>query len=923
LKHERSGRLAAALLVAALVGACGDKSGADKKAGADPAAAQAAEIIKLKGELQQSPGNAETRLRLGTLLLLRGEVGAAYVELGKAKELGLADEKVVPQLVRAMLALGKFKEVVQGYQGVTLPSAGAEAELRTAVAVAFASLNKLPEAEKEIGQAIQSDPKNAWALLTKCRLAAAGGRFDEALALVDQAIALGGAVGEAQLVKATLLRMVKKDLPGSIALLQQATLDPGSVVDARTGVIQIHMSQGKLADAKKEFAELAKTHPKHPMTLYIDAMLSYADKDYQRTELITDQLIGLNPTSTQLLVLGGAASMNRGALVAAETKLGKAQQLASNNSLAKKLLADTYLRMGQPDKALGTLRPLIEQSRPDTNALALAGQAHLQAGNVQEAEALFKAVAKVKPDDVQMKTALALTYLVNGNSATAFETLQQIAATDPGETADLALISALMQRKDFAGALSAIERLEKKLPNKASTHQLRGQALRGSGDLAAARAAFEASLKIDPGYFASTAALLTLDAAEGKRSQALERANAAVKSSPGNMAARMAVVSLMQQQQAKPESILAAIDEAMKAGPADAAPHLAKIAHLARMNDTRGAALAAQNAMAVLPQNADVLDAAGRALDASGDSQQAISTFNKMASVVPRSPQPYLRLADLFSRKGEAAAVASNLNRAFEVAPEAPDVHRRLLANAAKTKDFKPVAAAAKELQRRFPQSAVGYLLEGDAASLRKDAASAVAAYKTATTKPDASGRPQRLIYTTLRKAGDAAGADRFAAEWMKANPKDGSIREFLGGDAIVRKDLARAEALFGELLAIEPKSGVAMNNLAWLMSLRGAKGAVEMAQRALALAPGSAPVLDTLASALAAEGQFDKAVEVQKQALAAMPERQNYRFNLAKIYAKAGRQADALAELDALAKLGDKLGFQPEVAALRRQLQK
>lgn len=920
---ERSSPFTAAVLAVLLLAGCGDKSGADKKAAADPAAAQAAEIIKLKSDLQQSPNNAESRFRLGSLLLERGEPGAALLELGKAKDLGHPDDKVLPQLLRSMLALGKVKEVVQAYQGVSLPNPAAESDLRTAVGVALAGLNKLPEAEKEINQALEANAKNGWALLTKARLMAAAGKVDDALALTDQTMALGGSlVGEAQLVKATLLRHGKKDLAGAMAVLQQATADPRAAVDARVGLIQIHMSQAKLPEAKAQFAELAKSHPKHPSTFYVDAMLSYADKDFARTEAITDRLLGLNPTSTQLLILGGAASMNRGALVAAETKLGKAQQLLSNNALPKKLLADTYLRMGQPDKALGILRPLLEQSRPDTNAMALAGQAHLQAGNAQEAEALFKAVARLKPDDVQLKTALALTNLVNGNATAGFDALQQIAATDPGETADLALISALMQRKDFIQALAAVDRLEKKLPNKASTQQLRGQALRGSGDLAGARAAFEASLKIDPGYFSSTASLMLLDVREGKQAQALERAKAAVKAYPNNMAARMALISLLTQQQAKPDDILAAIDEAMKVGAGEAGPHLAKIAQLGRMNDPRAAALAAQNALASLPQNPEVLEAAGRALDASGDSQQAISTFNKMASVVPRSPAPYLRLAELYARKGEAGAVGSNLNRAFEVAPESAEVHRRLLAHAARTKDYKPVAAASKELQRRFPQSAVGHLLEGDAASLRKDPAAALAAYRTAATKTDAAGRPQRLIYTTLRKSGDGAGAERYAAEWIKANPKDGSIREFLGGDAINRQDLARAEAMYRELLAMEPKSGVAMNNLAWLMAQRGAKGAVDMAQQALAQAPGSAPVLDTLATALASEGQFDKAVEVQKQAMAAAPERHNYRLNLARIHAKAGRKADALAELDTLAKMGAKFGFQAEVTALRRQLQ-
>lgn len=919
---ERTRSLSAAALVVVLLAACGDKSGTDKKASADPAAAQTAEIIKLKGDLQQSPSNAEARFRLGSLLLEQGEPGAAYLELGKALDLGFSDDKVLPPLVRSMLALGKFKEVVQGYQSVTLPKAEAESELRTAVGVALANLNKLAEAEKEVKRALEANPKSSWALLTSARLATAAGKFDEAIALTDRVIALGGSVGEAQLVKATLLRFAKKDIDGAMSILQQATADPKAVVQARASMIQIRLSQGKMAEAKTQLAELIKSNPKHPSTLYIDAMLSYADKDYQRAEFITDQLLGLSPASPQLLMLGGSASMNRGALVAAETKLGKAQQLLSNNSLPKKLLADTYLRMGQPDKALGILKPLIEQSRPDPDAMALAGQAHLQTGNAQEAEALFKAVAKVKPDDVQLKTALALTHLVNGNSAIGFDALQQLAASDPGETADLALISALMQRKDFALALAAVDRLEKKLPNRASTQQLRGQALRGSGDLAAARAAFEASLKIDPAYFSSTAALLVLDVSEGKQAQALERARAAIKAYPNNMSARMALIGLLEQQQAKPEDILAAIDEAMKAGPAEAGPHIAKIGQLGRMNDPRAAALAAQNAMATLPQNPGVLEAAGRALDAAGDSQQAISTFNKMASLVPRSPVPYLRLAELYARKGEAAPVGLNLNRAFEVAPESAEVHRRLLANAAKTKDFKPVNTAAKELQRRFPQSAVGHLLEGNAALLRKDTSAAVASFKVAATKADAAGRPQRLIYSALRKGGDVAGAERYAAEWLKANPKDGAARDFLGGDALARQDLVKAESMYSELLALEPKSGVAMNNLAWLMAQRGAKGAVEMAQRALALAPSSAPVLDTLAAALASEGQFDKAIEVQKQAMSALPDRQNYRLNLARIYAKAGRKVDALAELDSLTRLGPKFGFQPEVAALRRQLQ-
>jgi putative PEP-CTERM system TPR-repeat lipoprotein len=553
--------------------------------------------------------------------------------------------------------------------------------------------------------------------------------------------------------------------------------------------------------------------------------------------------------------------------------------------------------------------------------LALAGQAHLQSGNLQEAEAMFAAAVKLKPEDVQLRTAIALTDLVKGNSEAAFDALQAIAAKDSGETADLALISAHLRRQEYDAALAATELLEKKSPAKPLASHLRGLALRGKGDLAGARAAFEAALRIEPGNFASVASLASLDLLDNKPEAARQRIESAIKSNPKNTGARMALLDVMARQAAKPEELLAAIDEAIKAAPTDAAPHLAKIAHLLRMNDVKAAASAAQNAMAALPQHPEVLDAAGLALSKAGDEQQAIAAFNKLVAVVPRSALPHLRLSDVHAKRGDVAAAAASLNRAFEAAPESAEVHRRLLEQGRSTKDFKPVLAAAKELQKRFPGSAGGFLLEGDAEAARKAWPAALAAYRAGLKKPDAAGRPQRLVYVALRASGDEAAAERFSADWLRSNPKDVAFREHLGSEAILRKDFASAERHFREVVALRPRHAAAMNNLAWLMAERGEKGAVEAAEKALALTPGAAPVMDTLAKALAAEGQLGRAIEIQKKALVVMPGRQTYRLNLARLYLKADQKAEARAELETLAKLGDKFAFKAEVDELRKSL--
>jgi predicted Zn-dependent protease len=106
-------------------------------------------------------------------------------------------------------------------------------------------------------------------------------------------------------------------------------------------------------------------------------------------------------------------------------------------------------------------------------------------------------------------------------------------------------------------------------------------------------------------------------------------------------------------------------------------------------------------------------------------------------------------------------------------------------------------------------------------------------------------------------------------------------------------------------------------------MAERGVKGASDVAAKALKAAPESAPVMDTVAKALASEGMLDRAVDMQKQAIATMPDRHVYRLNLARLFIRAGKHQEAAAELSALSKLDAKLGLQPEVDELRKQLPK
>jgi putative PEP-CTERM system TPR-repeat lipoprotein len=913
------------VLIAALAAGCGGGNEAEMIASARTSMSKQdykTAIVQLKALLQKNANSGEARLLLGQSMLEEGDSASALVELTRARELKVDEALLAPKLARAMLALDKSKPLIEQFSKVTLSSPEPQAELHTAVALAYARLRNMPAAEAELDKALTAVPKFGPGLKARARIAASKGDIDRALALLDQSMSPQEANGEAWLLKGDLLFRGKRDGASALPAYQKALLDPKYNLAAHRALVELHVLQRQSKEAHAQFELMQKSYPNDVQTAFAAAQLAYLDKNNDKAKEILQNLLRLAPDNTVLLTFAGGVDVQRGAVLQAEAELGKAVQLAPEMNTARKLLAETYLRLGQPAKAHAVLRPMIEGDRADGDALSLMANAYLHEGDIAKAEALFNQAAKLKPQDPNIRTALALTDLARGRAESAFGTLRSISASDGASTtADMALISALLRRQDVDGALKAIEVLRKKEPNKPTASYLQGVALLKRRDFAGARAAFEAALKIEPAHFLSTANLASLDLAEQKVGAARERLEAAVKLNPGNAAASVALVEVMERQQAKPEDVLKVLNDAIAASPTEAAPRLGLVARLIRAKDKKGALVAAQAALTVLPDNVDVLDALGLAQALAGDEQQAISTFNKVASLDPQSPQPYLRLAELYGRRNDAAATALSIKRALDVAPQSSEVQQRVLAWTAKTKDPKLALDGARALQKSQPGNAAGYLFEGDAHATLKNWAAAQAAYRQGLDKVDPSSRAPTSVFTAITASGQPAEAEKFAADWLKRHPKDAAFMVHLGGLAMLRRDNAAAERQFSNVLAIEPDNVMALNNVAWLIAERQGKGALAYAEKAASLAPGQAPVLDTLARILAYEGKTERAIEVERQAMSLLPDRHSYRLHLAKYLLKAGDTAKAKVELDTLAALGAKFDAQSEVAELRKSL--
>lgn len=921
MTHPRLALFRTLLASACLLAACSSSGGGDAEL---VASAQTyvdkqdygAAVIQLKSALQKNPQNGDARLLLGRSLLESGDAPAAAIELRKALELGAKASDVQPLLAKALLAQDEPRQVVLQFAAATLDDAEASADLKTTLAAAYAALRERDKALETVLSALQERPQHTPAMLLHARIKAADGDVPGALALADQVLAGNPKHLGALLFKGELQRHGQRDRDAALATYALAVEAHPKAVVAHAAIITMLLEQRDTAKAQARFEELKKLQPSHPETLLFEAQFAYIDKNFARTRELTEQLLRVYPNDMRVVQLAGVTELRLNSLSQAEAHLGRVMKAQPQAPLPRQLLARIYTRTGQPGKALEVLRPLIDAPAADSHSLTLAGEALLQTGDLARAETAFARAAKINPQATTARAALALGQVARGNTAAGFTELEAVAAADSGTRANLALIAARLRSKDIPGALKAIDELEKKQPDSPVAHTLRGSALLQRRDTAGATASFEKALKIDPLFYAATAGLASIELAAGKPEGAQRRFEDLLRVDPRNTRALLGLAELKARTGGLKDEVTAAITLAVKANPGEAAPRLLLVNHLLGHRDAKAALAAAQDAGAALPDNVEVMDALGTAQLAAGQGQQAVSTFARLAALRPDRPEPELRLADAHAAANDLPAAKRSLNKALQIRPGFVPAQRALVQLALREENPQEALRIAQAMQKTPAQRAAGLMLEADIALDRRRPEAAIEPLRKVLQLGGGADTAIRL-HAVLSASKRGADADRLAGSWVKDHPRDIAFRYYLGDAALARKDFSAAEAHYRTVLEVQPAHALAMNNVAWLMAQQKRPGALALAEKANELLPNRPPLMDTLAYVLALEKQPQRALELQRKAIALAPESHGLRLTLARIHLEAGDRAQARSELETLARLGDRYADQAEVTRL------
>ena len=892
-----------------------------------------AAYIEAKKVLQRDDKNGDAWLLLGRSSLMLGNPKDALNELGKAKALGVPKARWVVPTSEAQLASHDFDKVV----ATAAPDDSLDARLQAQLAVlrgnAQRGLKQPDQAKQSYQAALQKEPGNALALVGLGRLAADAGDTAAAGRYIDQALASAPDSVQALVAKADLAAAAGDFAAAETSYKKALDIKhpdwlPQDAFYARLRLVEAQTRQKQYDQAIANLETLEKMAPGQPGPHYLHATVLYQQGHLDEATAQLQQVLKVAPESAPAQMLMGAVNYAQGNYGQAEMYLSNVMGLDKNNQAARKLLALTYYREGRSTQALNMLRPAVPAQATDAELLAQLQRAAAEGAGMppkpgKEAAASVAAVAAnaASTGTPSSKAFAAAEKALTGNdSAEAIRLLKALPAGDAGTEAQRVtmLTIAYVRDRHPEEAVKTAADYAAKHPKESAAHLLYGTALVAAGKRKEAREQYDAAIRIDPKNTAALMSLGSLDSVEGHYKDAENHYGAVLKQDPGNAAAMEALGKVAAIQGDKAEAIKR-FKQAIAAQPKSAAAYVELVLVSSQTGQFADAAAVARQLADALPDNPAALNAFGAAELNAGRHAQALQPLEKAVKLAPDSALFRINLARAQILNKDTKAAEANLQTVIKADPAQTQAVALLAFMKLQDHDTAGAMALAQNLQKQPAARAAGFGLEGDLYMATKDYAKAAAAYQQGLKVT--YNRPLVMKSFAALEHGNPKASESLLRDWLAKHPDDAAMRLMLAQHYLDHDRNADAAGQYEQVLKAFPSNVGALNNLAWIYTEQKNPKALALAGRAYKLAPTSASVQDTYGWALVAAGEAKKALPILTEAAKAAPKVPAIQYHLAVAQARSGDRASARSTLEALQKAGADFPAKAEADKLYREL--
>lgn len=858
-----------------------------------------AATLQVKSLLQESPENAAARFLLGQLNLEAGDFAGAEKELRRAQDGKVAVEQVLPLLAKALVMQGDGKKVLAEIDPARVVDPATVARLHAARGTAHLLLRNRDDAQAEFDKSLAIKPGNPDALVGVSRILAGERKWPEALVAVERALASENSDPDAMMLKGDLLRASGKMADAEEAY-KKLIVAHSQHVAGLLAMVSLTVAGNRLNDAEGYLAAVRKASPGNPMGAYFQGLIAFRKNDYKAARDAIGAVLKVAPNHLPSVLLGGAVEFALGSQELAQTRLKYVLERAPRNVYARRVLAASYARAGQTQKALETLDPVINGGLKDSAMLALAGEVYMQLNEYEKAEAYFEKAAALDPKNARMRTGLGLSRLAGGDVDAATADLESAAQLDSSRyQADVLLVATHLQRKNFDQALKAAQLLVAKQPDSPVGHNLIAAAYLGKRDEKSARVALMKALEVQPTYVPAAMNLAQLDLKSGDKRAARSRLEEIISRDRKNTQAYIALFKISDAIGATKTESEQWLEAARVADPSAVQPVVLLTRRMMQEGQTKRALDLVGKSVAAFPESRELLELMGHLQLAAGERNRAIGTFGKLATSYPSADSDYW-LATAHVANDDAANALKSLRSAVaqrDVFPEAQILLADLEARAGRIDEALKIAS---KLQAQIPRSPAGWVSKGDALARAKKFGEALTAYERAFSLDPSSGIVLR-IHRALESDGRVQDAFSRLREWLRRSPSDTATRLYLAERLLRANRYSEAAQEYEYLLGNSVQSAVIFNNLAWAYLQLKDRRAIATAEQAAKLSADDPAVLDTLGWTLVEFGQVDRGITLLKSASEKATKSAEIRFHYAQALHKAGDKAAAKEQLERL----------------------
>ena len=662
--------------------------------------------------------------------------------------------------------------------------------------------------------------------------------------------------------------------------------------------------------------------------------------NYDSAEIEYRNLLRLDPANPLALRNLGLMSFKQGRIARAYFTLTEAAKSRPDDLEIRLRLAQLQSAIGKPQEARDQAVQILALQPTNSEALQLLVDTSLSTNDLSDVRQRLEALAGVAGDTAGYHVALGMLQLRSRDTNAALESFRAALSREPkSSVAHTALGGWYSLHQDLTNAVSEFKLAADNAPPRSVFPLRYADFLMGTGDPKAARELLEQVAKKTPDYLPVLVRLAHLALAERRFSDCEGAVKSLLNRDPEHLEG-MITKARLRAAQNQPDQAVLELERALKGYPRVPQVHYQLAFARLMQNDLPAAANSLRNVLSIQPdaveatlllaelnirrgETAEAVSTLTRLIErrpgltqayyllanaqrAAGKLDAAIAIYDSLGRFFPTNSQPVF-LAGLVQRQqGRLAEARKSFERALSLSPGVHSIVEQLL----NLDLFEQQFAAARQRARleieRNPTNALSFVLLAKVhfAETNYPAAETVLAQALAVS-PESPGANALLaqVYVASRKH---EAALKQLHEMVSRNTNDLGSWLMIAELNSAATNYSAARDAYEAILRVNPKSGPALNNLAWLCSehLGDPKRAYELASQARDQMPQDPSTADTLGWVLYHNGDYVRALALIQESARVLSEQPEVLFHLGMTHYMMGEESAARVALQSALQL-------------------